>query len=247
MKKYTEIELITEDNIKIAGNYYSQNLKSIVIIAPGWCMTKDSKVFKNISEEFAKNYDVICIDFRGHGKSSGTFTFTAKEELDLASAVNFAKIKNFKYIYLVGFSLGSATALIYASLNKNINGIIAISAPTEFIKIENKMWKKEAWLETIKKFELSRFLSIRPCIIPQKKIKPIDIIDKIKIPTLFIAGEKDPTVCAWHTETLYSKAICDKKYKLYPNGYHAEDIFLYHKEDFLKTCNDWLNSINKSN
>ena len=40
------------------------------------------------------------------------------------------------------------------------------------------------------------------------KIKPINIVDKITVQSLFIAGEKDPTVHPWHTKELYNKAKC---------------------------------------
>lgn len=230
----------TEDNVNIAFNYYRQGFEEAVIIAPGWCMTKDSNAFKQIAEMFSQFYDIISFDFRGHGKSGGMYTFTAKELLDMDCIVKFAIECGYKKIYPAGFSLGAAVSLIYAAQNDSINKVIAVSAPADFDKIENKMWKKEAWGETFKKFELDRFASIRPYPVPLKKIKPIDIIENIKAPVLFIAGEKDPTVCAWHTKALYDKAVCPKKYKEFKNGCHAEDLYLHFKEDFAALCLDWL-------
>ena len=66
-----EIILKTKDRVKIAADYYTKNCDSVVIIAPGWCMTKNSKAFREISREFFKKYDVLTFDFRGHGKSGG--------------------------------------------------------------------------------------------------------------------------------------------------------------------------------
>lgn len=234
------IYLKTKDNINIGVNYYKNNFDEVLIIAPGWCMTKDSDAFVKISEKFSKHFDILAFDFRGHGKSSGFYTFSAKEIKDLDAVVQFAQSQNYKKIYLAGFSLGAAVALIYASQNDNIDKVIAVSAPYEFEKIENHMWKKSAWGETFKKFELSRFLSIRPYPIPLKKIKPSKVIKNLKVPTLFIAGEKDPTVHSWHTEKLYTEAVCAKDYKLYKNGYHAEDLFLHFEEDFTQQCLKWL-------
>lgn len=60
------------------------------------------------------------------------------------------------------------------------------------------------------------------------------MVDKISpIPILFIAGEKDPTVFPWHTETLYKKAGEPKQIKVFDDGKHAEDIFLEQKEGFM--------------
>ena len=235
-----EIQVITEDNIGIAVNYYNGQKDEVVIVAPGWCMTKDSDAFKKIAEMFFEKYDVLCFDFRGHGKSSGWYTFMAKELIDMDSVVKFAISKNYKKIYFAGFSLGAGIAVIYAAQNNCISSVIAVSAPTDFDKIENEMWRKEAWGETFKKFELDRFASIRPYPIPLEKIKPIDIIEDLKCPTLFIAGEKDPTVKAWHTETLFNKAVCKKSYKCFENGCHAEDLYLHFEDEFKNLCLDWL-------
>ena len=214
MKNY---KLKTKDKIDIAINYYQNKFDEVVIVAPGWCMTKDSDAFCKISEMFAAYFDVISFDFRGHGKSGGMYTFTAKELMDMDAVVRFARKNNYNKIYLAGFSLGAAMSLIYASKSRFIDKVIAVSAPSDFDKIENEMWKKEAWGETFQKFELDRFVSIRPYPVPLDKIKPIDIVEKIKVPTLFIAGEKDPTVHPWHTKELYDKAICKKEYKEYKN------------------------------
>ena len=102
------------------------------------------------------------------------------------------------------------------------------------------MWKKEAFIPTLKKFELNRWLSVRPSIIIRKKIKPIDIVQQIKIPILFIAGKKDPTVYCWHTQKLYENAECEKRFELFENGIHAEDLFLDEPERFVNLCVNWL-------
>lgn len=239
MKNYN---LTTKDKVNIAINYYQNDFDEVVIIAPGWCMTKDSNAFTELAETFAKSFDVISFDFRGHGESGGMYTFTAKELMDMDCIVRFARKNKYRKIYLAGFSLGAAISVLYTSKSRFVDKLIAVSAPSDFDKIENEMWKKEAWNETFKKFELERFASIRPYPILLPKEKPIDAIEKIKIPTLFIAGEKDPTVHPWHTKELYDKAVCPKKYKEYKNGYHAEDLFLYFKDDFSKLCIDWLSN-----
>ena len=102
------------------------------------------------------------------------------------------------------------------------------------------MWKKEAWWHSFRKFEFIRWITVRPSLIIGKKIRPIDIVDKIEIPTLFIAGEKDMTVHAWHTESLYEKAQCLKQYEFFENCCHAEDLFFQERERFINVCTDWL-------
>lgn len=240
-----EIFLRTSDNIQIAINHYDVNRDEVLIIAHGWYMCKDSKVFKSISEDFFKKYDVITLDFRGHGRSSGFYTFSAKEDRDLKVVVDYAKSKYSK-VNLLGFSLGSAISIIHTAKNKDINKLIVVSAPASFKQIENHFWKKEAFMPTIKKFELFRALSIRPGNILLKKVNPINIIQNVStIPILLIAGEKDPIVYPSHAEKLYNKARPPKSMLILEGGYHAEDLYLGYKEKFLSICMDWIENGNK--
>lgn len=234
-----ELFLKTPDNLKIAINHHKTGHKNVIIMAHGWFMTKDSKAFAHMAEVFSEENDVVALDFRGHGKSSGFYTFTAKESVDLKIVVDWAK-KQYEKIYLMGFSLGAALVLIHGASEKNVDKIIAISAPCDFDKIENHVWRKEAWLPTLQKFELKRWLSVRPSIIVRKKIKPIEIVDKIEVPTIFVAGEFDPTVHSWHTKELFEKAVCPKQFELFEDCYHAEDLFLQERDKFVRLCKEFL-------
>lgn len=240
-----EIFLTTEDNVKIAINHHKTGHDEVLIIAHGWFMTKDSSYFKDMANIFSKNFDIISMDFRGHGRSSGFYTFTSKEPMDMKAVVNYAK-QHYSKIYLIGFSLGGALALIHSALEKDIDKIIAVSAPHSFIKIENHMWKKEAWIHSLRKFEFKRWITVRPSLIIGKKIRPIDVVSKVDAPTLFIAGEKDVTVRAWHTKSLYRVAKCKKKFELFEGCCHAEDLFYQERDKFINVCCEWLKETDDS-
>lgn len=238
--EFKELFLKTPDNKKIAVNHYKTGHKEVVVLAHGWFMTKDSRSFSVMSEIFSADYDVVSMDFRGHGRSSGLYTFSSKEYIDLKTVIDFVKEKDYEKIYLIGFSLGAATSLIHCAAHNDIDKLIVVSAPHSFEKIENHMWKKEAWIPTLKKLELRRMFSVRPSLLVRKKIKPIDIVEKIKVPTLFIAGSKDPTVHCWHTQSLHERAICEKQFELFEDCFHAEDLFLHETTRFIKICKAWF-------
>lgn len=234
-----KLHLKTQDGVKIAINHHKTGHDEVLIIAHGWFMTKDSGCFSDMANVFSADFDVISMDFRGHGKSSGFYTFTAKEPMDMEAVVNYAK-DHYKRVYLMGFSLGGALVLIHGAFDKKIDKIIAVSAPYSFGRIENDMWRKDAWWHTLKKFELVRWVTVRPSLIIGKKIRPIDIVDKIEAPTLFVAGRRDPIVHAWHSKRLYKSAKCEKKFELFEEGCHAEDLFYQERERFTGVCKSWL-------
>lgn len=237
-----ELFLKTEHGVRIAINHHEGKRNEVLIIVPGWFMTKDSRSFSDMAREFSRSFDVITMDARGHGKSSGAFMFGAEEIADLASVVDFAR-ERYEKIYLLGFSLGGGLVLNYAAEYKGVDRVIAVSAPHSFEKIENQMWRPEAWYMTIfKKMDLKQWCSIRlhPKGLVLPKPAPIEAVGKIEVPTLFIAGEKDPTVHVWHTEALFDKAVCEKHYELFEKCFHAEDLFLQNQEKFMRVCKEWL-------
>lgn len=233
--------LITTDDIKIAYNHFNTGHKEVVILAHGWFMSKDSKAFLKMSEDFSKYYDVICFDFRGHCKSSGLYTFGARETKDLSAVVDYAK-KQYDKVYLIGFSLGSLISINYCAKNSDVDKLIVVSAPVSFEKIENNVFSPNAFIPTLKKFELKRWLSIRFNSPFLKKPKPIKQVRKIEIPVFFIAGESDPIIKCWHNKKLFSVAKNPKRELIIEKGKHAEDLYLEKSEIFMNACLKWLES-----
>lgn len=229
----------TADGVDISLNHYKNGHSAVLIICHGWFMSKDSKAFAAMAEDFAKYFDVITFDFRGHCESGGKYTFGAEELNDLKAVSGYAS--GYEKKYLIGFSLGALTAIEYCATYKDIAALIAVSAPVSFKNIENKVWKPEAFIPTLKKFELKRWISVRFSRWWRKKTSPVKIIQNVApTPILLIAGEKDPIISARHNEILYKKAVEPKSKALIKNGKHAEDLYLEHREEFLKTCLNWL-------
>lgn len=241
-----DLSLETEDKIPIALTHYSSNNRDIVfVICPGCFMCKEAKPFSDMAEAFFEHFDVIAMDFRGHGQSGGLFTFSAKEHLDLKVVIDYAK-KKYAHIILLGFSLGAATAIIYAAKYRGVDGVIAVSAPTDFEKIENHFLKKEAVIPAMQKFEFGKSPTLRPGNIALKKIKPVDVVSGISpVPILFLSGRQDPIIHHWHAEKLFECAREPKELTVFPDGSHAEELYRKSKKKFLDTCIDWYQEVSK--
>jgi pimeloyl-ACP methyl ester carboxylesterase len=239
MKSPQEVYLTTVDKIKIAINHYQSEDEQVLIIAPGWTMSKDSKFIRKIARNFTEFFDVISIDFRGHGKSSGLYTFTSKESNDLNAVVNYAK-NIYKKVYLMGFSLGGAISIIHSARNKNVDMLIAVSAPHSFAKIRHFGWVKDFLTNKFNKYEFRILRTLRPNLLIKKKIRPIDVAGMLDIPTLFIAGESDSIICLTDTKSLFDKATCQKSFEMFKNCNHAEDLIHQDEDKFVKICANWF-------
>lgn len=242
MRTTQELFLTTSDKVKIAINHYRAQADKVVIIAPGWTMSKDSKFIRRISQKFSKFFDVISMDFRGHGKSSGFYTFSSDEPQDLVTVINYAK-KIYNKIYLIGFSMGGAISIINSAINKNVDKLIAVSAPHSFAKIKHFMWLKDFFKNEFNKYESRILLTLRPHPFLKKNIRPIDVVDMLEVPTLFIAGESDPIIRLTDTKSLYDKATCQKHFEIFKNCNHAEDLIFQDKDKFVNVCMEWFGNM----
>ena len=238
-------KIYTNDSQEIAFSHIKAGHASVLIVAHGFYNNKDTFLFKDIADMFAKEYDVILFDFRGHGKSSGLFTWTSKEPEDLRTIIDYAKKQAYQKIGVVGFSLGAAITLIEASQNQDMDCIISVSAPYDFWKIDYRFWEEEMLNDL--KLNIGpkgKGKGIRPGNPFIPKVRPIDIVHKISpIPILFAHGEKDWLIAPHHSETLYEKALEPKQLHIFPKAGHAEKIYDNFPKEFEHVCLDWLKNI----
>jgi pimeloyl-ACP methyl ester carboxylesterase len=240
--KRMTLQLETSDHQHISVNHYSASRSQVLILAPGFFNNKGVYLFKKIAEGLFESYDIIAFDFRGHGNSSGLFTWTAHEPQDLEEVVKYAKAQGYGQIGVVGFSLGAAVTLIVASTNRNINSVITISAPFDFAHIDYHFWEPAMWDDL--KLNLGykgKGKGVRVDNPFMTKIKPLDIVAKISpTPVFFIHGAKDWLIKPYHSEKLYQKAMEPKRLLIMPDAGHAEIIYDTHPKEFIDLCKQWF-------
>lgn len=236
------MELLTADNHKIAVGHLKTGHAEAVVLAHGFYNNKDAYLFRKMAEDFSRDFDVISFDFRGHGKSSGLFSFTSLESEDLRAVVAYAKERSYRSIGVIGFSLGAAVAIIEGSRNSGIQSFISVSSPYDFWKIDYRFWEKEM-LEDLKlnlgaKGKGKGFRPGNPFL---TKVRPMDAVAKIAPrPILFIHGRQDWLIHPMHSAKLYRKAKQPKKIVLVDDAGHAEKIYDAHPGEFVKMCSDWF-------
>jgi pimeloyl-ACP methyl ester carboxylesterase len=231
---------MTEDGKRIVFFHRKGGFSKVVVIAHGFYNNKDTVLFRGIAGAFSKEYDVIVFDFRGHGKSSDVFTWTAHEQKDLRAIAAYAKENHYAKIGVIGFSLGAAIALIEASFHQNIDSVIAVSSPADLRSINYHFWEKDMWKDLKLNFGIKgRGKGVRPGSLSLVRIQPCDIVDKISpTPVLFLHGEKDWLVKTSHSQLLFDRAKPPKALSIIEDGGHAERLFDDFPDQFMKICLD---------
>ena len=233
--------LVTKDNIEIAYDHYKRGHSKAVIVAPGFCNSKKALLMTSLVSALVDTYDVIVFDFRGHGESEGVFTWTSNEYLDLLAVCGYVG-KNYSQIGCIGFSLGAATSIIAASQTNLIDSLVSICSPSEFWKIEYHFWQLDFETDIIynlfKEGKIGKGVRMGPFWL--KKKNPINCIEKIEAPILFVHGTRDWIIKQWHSKALYDKTKFLKELTVIQGGLHAEYLIRKQKEEFISIMKNWF-------
>jgi len=232
--------VITSDKEKISYIHYKQGHKMIVVIAHGFFNSKETLLLLQLKDSLLDYYDVLMFDFRGHGKSSGTFSFTSNEDHDLGSILEYAR-NGYEAVGLIAFSLGAVISINTLAKTDVVKSFICVSAPTEFGKIDFRFWNidfENDVIYNLNEGKIGKSLRLGPFWL--NKSRPIDSIEKVKCPVLFIHGDKDWVIDYQHSHQLYNKAKSKKKIEIISNGPHAEYLLRKYHKQVLSVIMDWF-------
>ena len=233
---------ISQDGTRVSlSRWTSPGREAAIIVCPGFFQSKDTNTFQRMSRELAAGCDVLAIDFRGHGRSSGLYTFSAREGQDLRAALIFAR-RHYRRLGLLGFSMGAAIAINTVSRDSEaVRGLVAVSGPSDFSRIEFKFWTPEAMRTGWQGLE--RGAGCRPGSPWLKKDRPVDRIGRLEgVPVLLVHGTKDVIVGIEHSRRLFAAAAPPKQLHVVPDGSHAESLFRDDPEGFIRLIAGWFSA-----
>ncbi|MGL5268185.1 MAG: alpha/beta hydrolase [Spiroplasma sp.] len=211
----------TIDNLTIVGDYITTPIKNhnnnkVIFLLHGITNTR-YWIFKQVYIFLEAGYNVVWYDARNHGESDAApTTFGKKESHDLQDVINFICEKYHpKNIIIYGFSLGSASIIMWSELyskfpnNKNIKLLICDST---FAELE------QAYIDKINDYTLvpTKFMvnlfrtTIKKTtgIGDLTELQPIKYLKNIpKLPIIFLHGKNDSFINYTNSEELYNEKI----------------------------------------
>ena len=225
--EFQEIELITEDNIKISAWYTPPQNGAVILVAHGY----GDKRTEDFHALFASHgYGVVAWDFRAHGKSGGDFsTLGYYEVLDVKTALDFALAQpGVEHVGAWGGSMGAVTMIHATAQYPEIEALVADSP---FVTLEEEM-------ELIVPYSLMRslmkFFVKRETGLTLDLVRPVDDIAHISPrPVFIIQGMGDASVPLDSAQRLYDAAGDPRVLWLEEDVPHL-NMYAYYREKYIK-------------
>ena len=201
-----EFSIESGDKLKLFGHFIKKNNKKVVIVVHGYGANfKEMQQYVKLFVD--KNYSVLAVENRAHGKSEGDMIgFGVLDKDDVLLWIKFINEKfESPEICLFGLSMGGATVCLLAGekLPSNVRCIISdcgfASVYEQFKHVAKKyghlpafpsLYIFDHYMKTVKDFDL-------------KKYNAINSVKNTKIPILYIHGKKDDFVPIENSVKMY--------------------------------------------
>jgi dipeptidyl aminopeptidase/acylaminoacyl peptidase len=198
--EYQQVELVTEDNVRLSAWYTPPQNGAVILVAHGYG-DKRSEPYHAL---FANHgYGVVAWDFRAHGESGGEFSSLGYYEvLDAKAALDFALAQpGVEHVGAWGGSMGAVTMIRATAQYPEIEALVADSP---FAALEDEMDLRVPF--PIMR-SLIRFFAERASGVTVDSVRPVDDIARISPrPVLLIQGMGDGMVPIDSAGRLYDAA-----------------------------------------
>lgn len=230
----------------------------LAVLLPGYIDTKDYQHLVLLGDDLVKKgYLVIRFDPAGMWHSSGSekdYTMTQYFR-DVRSVIAWAKKRKMfpNGIVLIGHSLGGRIALLSSVNISQVKAVVALMPPKEFTSSSTTRGKeiRKRWLTSgvrhsrrdVPGKKTSRYFAVPVHILRDAERYDNDAhFKKISVPTLFLAGEKDPVVPVRLARSLYRILPGPKTFRIVKGldhdfRHHKKEIAIVNRQvlDFLGT------------
>jgi fermentation-respiration switch protein FrsA (DUF1100 family) len=226
---FQDVELMTEDHVKLSAWYTPPNTKrgAVILVAHGY----GDKRPEDFYALFAMHgYGVIAWDFRAHGKSEGEFSSLGYYEmLDAKAALDFVLAQpGVEHVGAWGGSMGAVTMIRATAHYPEIEALVADSP---FATLRDEMDVRVPF--PIMR-SLIRFFAERKSGVTINLVRPVDDIGLISPrPVFIIQGMADGMVPLDSAQRLYD-AAGEPRQLWVENDVPHLNMYAYYKTRYTK-------------
>jgi pimeloyl-ACP methyl ester carboxylesterase len=136
-----------DKSIENATNAAGDGLAVGCVVGHGFTMSARNPHVQRLARGLAaRGIGVLAPDFRGHGRSDGLGTAGADEIHDVAAAVQWLREAGYRFVAVVGWSMGGTAALRHAGLGGDADAVVSVSAPGLWFERGTRSMRLVHWM-----------------------------------------------------------------------------------------------------
>ncbi|MBI9008840.1 MAG: alpha/beta hydrolase [Tenericutes bacterium] len=188
-------------------------------------------------------YNIVLYDERFHGDSGGEFTclgYLEKDDLYTMISDTISRYGDDIFIGTYGESMGAATVLLEAEIDKRIKFVVSDCSFSDFsLLIRQLSWSKfkipvyPIYWFTLLVFKINTGINI-------KGISPIKAINNVSVPIMFVHGKADAYIPYTHSVDMYESYKGEKQLFLADNNAQHAGSYYADQEKYEWSIKEFL-------
>ncbi|MBN2302897.1 MAG: alpha/beta fold hydrolase [Anaerolineae bacterium] len=239
-----EVQFPSRDGLTLGGWWISADGPALgtVIMCSGQNGSMDKDVPQAIPLHRA-GFNVLMFDFRGHGRSEGEIvTLGALEQADLFGALDYVQAEHgVDRVGLLGFSMGAGVTLLIAAQDARIAALVVDGAYPRLDGILAGYLRLKGVPGPLARLG-ARLVLIMGSLRTGYQLyraNPVDLIERITAPALFIHGDQDPFVSAAESERLTAQ-VSGPADRWHVAGAGHREAYKNHPDEYNRRVVEWF-------
>ena len=242
----THSRVLAADDTPIAFTWWRRPSPELLVLAPGFWRERLARENLFLASHYVRRgYDVIALDFRGHGDSGGAYSFGALEALDVKAVLDHVvgPGRPYRRFAMLGLSLGgtiSADALGYFP-QLPCRALAMISSPADLKTLRPRPWKNGA-MKQVSLRNVVRMPRLSASKLLARKRSVPDSLSRLAFPKLIVTAEGDWLVDPSHGRILAQAAAppVEHVHLDLPGSLHADALVRQVPLKLLRILDRWF-------
>ena len=235
-----------DDGVSIAYTLWRRPARELLVLAPGFWRVRLAKENLFLANHFLRRgYDVVALDFRGHGDSEGGYAFGVSEHHDFHAVIGelVGPGRLYDRFAVLGLSMGGSIAAQALAMRPDLpcRALAMVSSPADFGSLRPKPWKAGA-IRQVRLRHAMKVPRLAARQLARKKPRASDAVAMLGIPKLIVTSEGDWLVDPSHGRALARSAAEPVEHVHFdlPGALHADGLVKFVPVRLLRLLDRWF-------
>ena len=234
------------DGISIAYTLWRRPARELLVLAPGFWRVRLAKENLFLVHHFLRRgYDVVTLDFRGHGDSGGGYAFGVSEVHDFRAVIDelVGPRRLYERFAVVGLSMGGSIAAQALARRPLLpcRALAMISSPADLRSLRPKPWRIGA-LKQVRLRHALRPPKVAAHALEARHLSAARAVATLTFPKLIVTSKGDWLVDPSHGRAL-AEAAADPVEHVHldlPGSLHADGLVQAVPGRLLRVLDRWF-------